>query len=124
MRTAGKLLIFSAVFLRAVVVLSEAPPFPVVAALLAAYGVLLLVETWLAHRAHPGLVQSPKIQLVYLFVQALFVLGMLIVSNYEDFLAELFIPLSLDAVSFFGTRRGFRLIIAFALVITGALLFS
>ncbi len=124
MRTAGKFLIFSAVFLRAVVVLSEAPAFPVIAALLAAYGVLLLVETWLAHRAHPWLAQSSKIQLTYLFVQSVLVLGMLIISNYEDFLAELFVPLSLDAVSFFGTRYGFRLIIAFSLVITGALLFS
>jgi signal transduction histidine kinase len=52
------------------------------------------------------------------------VLGMLIISNYEDFLAELFIPLSLDAVSLFGTRDGFRLITAFALAITGTLLFS
>ncbi len=124
MRTAGKLLIFSAVLLRAVVVLSEAPPFSVIAALLAAYGMFLLIETWLAHRAHPCLVGSPKIQLVYLFTQTLLVLGMLIVSNYEDFLAELFIPLSLDAVWFFGTRDGFKLIIAFALTITGALLFS
>ena len=98
--------------------------FPVIAAMLAAYGVLLLVETWMTHRLHPFLVQSPRIQLAYLLLQSLLVLGMLIISNYEDFLAELFIPLSLDAVLLFGTRYGLRLIIVFALAITATLMFS
>ncbi len=124
MRTAGKFLIFCAVFLRAVVVLSEAPPFPRIVALLAAYGLLLLVETWMSRRAHPFLVQSPRIQLTYLLLQCLLVLALLVISRDEDFLAELFIPLSLDAVSLFGRRNGFRLIIVFALAITGALLLS
>ena len=104
MRAAGKLLIFSAVFLRTVVVLSEAPLFPVIAILLTTYGVLLLIETWMSHRLHLWFVKSPNIQLAYLFLQSMLVLGVLILSNYEDFLSELFIPLSLDAVWFFGAR--------------------
>jgi signal transduction histidine kinase len=124
MRTAGKFLIFSAVLLRTVVVLSDTPEFPVVLVLLAAYGLLLFTEAWLVHRADPKLVQSPRIQLAYLFLQAALVIGLLLVSNTEDFLAELFIPISLDAVSFFGRRTGFRLITVFSLGMTGVLLFS
>ncbi len=60
MRTAGKFLIFSAVLLRTVVVLSDAPEFPVVLALLAAYGLLLIAESWIVHRANAKLAQSPQ----------------------------------------------------------------
>ncbi len=57
-------------------------------------------------------------------MQAALVVVLLIVSNTEDFLAELFIPISLDAVSFFGRRAGFRLIAVFSLLMTGVLLSS
>jgi signal transduction histidine kinase len=124
MRTAGKFLIFSAVFLRAMVVLSDAPEFRTVLTLLTAYGLLLLTATWLAHDTNSVLPQSPLAQLMYLSIQSLLVLSMLLVSNYEDFLAELFIPLSLDAVTFFGRRSGFRLVTAFSLAMIGVLLFS
>lgn len=124
MRTAGKFLIYSAVFLRAVVVLSGAPEFRVPVVMLSSYGLLLFIETWLLRRKHPRFIQSPKAQFAYLFIQSALVLGLLVVTSYEDFLAELFIPLSLDAVSFFGKRLGYRLITVFSLVMTGALLFS
>jgi signal transduction histidine kinase len=52
------------------------------------------------------------------------VLAALIVSSYEDFLAMLFIPLGLDAVSFFGRRVGFLIIAALSLAMTVTLLFS
>ena len=68
--------------------------------------------------------QSPKVQLIYLLLQSALVLALLIISNYEDFLAELFIPLSLDSVSFFGRKSGFQFIAFFSLLMTGALLFS
>lgn len=124
MRTAGKFLIFSAVFLRAAVVLADEPEFPLALALLVAYGLLLIAETWLVHRRQRSFVNSPGIQLAYLFLQSLLVLWLLLVSGYEDFLAELFIPLSLDAVSLFGRRSGFRLITAFSVAMTGVLLFA
>jgi signal transduction histidine kinase len=124
MRTAGKFLVYSAVFLRAVVVMSDDPEFRGVLVLLIAYGLLLALESWLIHRAHSQLAGSPRMQLAYLFLQAAFVLELLFISNYEDFLAELFIPISLDAVSFFGRRAGFRLIIVFSAVMTSAFLFS
>jgi signal transduction histidine kinase len=122
MRTAGKVLIYSAVLLRAVVVLSGHPEFQAVLVLLIAYGLLLTIEAWLKHRSYAA--QSPRLQMAYLCLQAALVLGLLIVSNTEDFLAELFIPISLDAVSFFGRRAGFRLIAVFSLGMTGVLLFS
>ena len=125
MRTAGKFLIFSAVFLRAVVVLSGAAEFRGILVLLSAYGVLMATEAWLVHQSkRPELIKSPGMQFAYLCLQAILVLGLLLVSDYEDFLAELFIPISLDAVSFFGRRVGFRLIAVFCLGMTGVLLFS
>jgi signal transduction histidine kinase len=125
MRTAGKFLIFSAVFLRTVVVLSGAAEFQVILILLTAYGLFMIAETWLVHRSEQrDFIKSPGIQLTYLSLQSVLVLGLLLVSNYVDFLAELFIPISLDAVSFFGRRVGFRLISVFSVAMTGVLLFS
>jgi signal transduction histidine kinase len=92
---------------------------------LSAYGLLLVTETWLVHQSkQPNFIKSPGIQFAYLTLQSILVLGLLLVSNYEDFLAELFIPISLDAVSFFGRKVGFRLITIFCLGMTGVLLFS
>lgn len=125
MRTAGKFLIFSAVFLRAVVVLSGAAEFQVILALLTAYGLLLVAETWLVHQSRqPDFIKSPAIQFAYLSLQSILVLGLLLVSSYEDFFAELFIPISLDAVSFFGRKVGFRLVTVFCLGMMSVLLFS
>ena len=125
MRSAGKFLIFSAVFLRTVVVLPGAAAFQLILALLSAYGLLMAAETWLVHHGRqPALINAPAVQLAYLSLQSILVLGLLLVSSYEDFLAELFIPVSLDAVSFFGRRVGFRLISVFSVAMTGVLLFS
>jgi signal transduction histidine kinase len=125
MRTAGKFLIFSAVFLRAALVLSGAAEFQAILVLLSAYGLLMVAETWLVHQSKPPeFTKSPGIQFAYLTLQSILVLSLLLVSNYEDFLAELFIPISLDTVSFFGRRVGFQLIAAFCLGMTGVLLFS
>lgn len=124
MRTIGVYLIFAAVVLRAAVLLSDQPEFLLVSALLAGYGLLLMSETWLIHRAPFPFLHSPKLQLGYLLLQCLLVIGVLIASTYEDFLALLFIPLSLDAVSFFGRQVGYRMIAVFCLIMTVTLLFS
>jgi len=71
-----------------------------------------------------GLTHSKKLQLAYLLLQSGIAIGLLAISPPQDFFALLFIPLSLDAVSFFGRRYGFMWIAFFSLAMTGALLFS
>ena len=122
MRTMGVYLIFAAVALRGAVVTSDAPYFTQVLWLLAVYGLFLFIESWVIHRK-PS-IQSRYAQLIYLFLQAVLVIGLLIVSDYEDFIALLFIPLSLDAVTFFGRRFGYLCIAIFSLALSEALLFS
>jgi signal transduction histidine kinase len=48
----------------------------------------------------------------------------LVVSGYEDLFANLLIPLSLDAISFFGRRFGYLCIAALSLALTSTLFFS
>ena len=120
----GVFLIYAAVVLRAAVVVSIEPEFPVVIVLLAGYGLLLIGKAWPLRQKSHNLLQSPKIQLSYLFLQSVLVIAALISSSYEDFIATLFIPLSLDAVSFFGRQDGFISIAIFSLAMIATLLFS
>jgi signal transduction histidine kinase len=124
MRTVGTYLIFAAVVLRATVVVSSEPELPIVLALLAGYGLLLTGETWSISRKPSPFLQSPTSQLAYLCLQSVLVIAVLIISSYEDFLAMLFIPLSLDAVSFFGRRVGYLVIALFSTGMILTLLFS
>jgi signal transduction histidine kinase len=124
MPTVGVYLIYTAVVLRAVVVVSLRTELPAVMVLLAGYGLLLIGETWLRHRNPSRYLRHPKTGLLYLFLQSVLVIGVLIVSSYEDFLAMLFIPLSLDAVVLFGRRAGFASIAVFSLAMVVTLLFS
>jgi signal transduction histidine kinase len=124
MRNLGVFLVFAAVVLRTVVVSSALPAYPVVIALLAGYGLLLSGKTLWMHRNPHGLLGSPGAQVTYLFLQASLAIGVLIAASYEDFLALLFIPLSLDAVTFFGRRVGFICIAILSLAMIGTLLFS
>ena len=120
----GVYLIFAAVVWRTAVVLSVRSEFPVVMALLIGYGVLLFGKTWLVQRRLFLDSKHPSALFIYLFLQSLLVIGAMIISSYEDFLAMLFIPLSLDAVLIFSRRVGFFMITAFSLAITITLLFS
>jgi signal transduction histidine kinase len=124
MPSLGVFLIYAAVLLRAAVVVSRAPDFPIVIALLAGYGLLLSVETWLIRRKLSRHLQSRTLQFAYLFVQSVLIIAVLITSTFEDFLALLFIPLSLDAVSFFGRRVGYTFIAIFTLAMILTFLFS
>lgn len=124
MRTVGTYLIYAAVVLRATVVVSSAPDFPLVMTLLAGYALLLIAETWFVSRESSRFLQSPKSQLAYLILQSVLVVAALISASYEDFLALLFLPLSLDAVSFFGRQTGYKFIALFSVVMTLTLLFS
>lgn len=120
----GVYLIYAAVVLRATVILADEPEFPIIAALLAGYGLLLIGKTWMVHSKLLQAPQPPASQVAYLFLQSLLVIGILVTGSYEDFLAMLFIPLSLDAVSFFGRRVGYFTITIFSLAMTVTLLFS
>jgi len=124
MRTIGVYLIFAAVALRGAVVSMDAPYLTSVLGFLAVYGLLLLAETRIIPRKSSALFQSRTSQVIYLFLQSALVLGLLAVSQLEDFFALLFIPLSLDAVSFFGRRFGFLCIALFSLALSTALFFS
>ncbi|PWB74323.1 MAG: hypothetical protein C3F07_07910 [Anaerolineales bacterium] len=122
MRTFGVYLIFAAVALRGAVVTSDAPYFEPVLGLLTVYGLLLFAVTSLVRRQ--PFFQSRFIQFTYLFLQSALVIALLVVSEYEDLFANLFIPLSLDAVSFFDRRLGYLCITAFSLALTGTLFFT
>jgi len=124
MRTLGVYLVFAAVVLRTAVVISIEPEFPIVMLLLAGYGLLLFGNTFLLRRKSFRFLQFSKAQVIYLFLQSVLVIVTLIVASYEDFLALLFIPMSLDAVSFFGRRTGFISIAIFSLAMVVTLLFS
>ena len=122
MRTLGVFLIFAAVALRGVVVTSDASFFTVVVGLLTVYGLLLFIGTWIIPRK--SALQSQYIKLGYLLLQSVIVIELLVVSGYEDLFANLFIPLSLDAIAFFGKRIGYLCIAALSLALTSTLFFS
>jgi signal transduction histidine kinase len=122
MRKIGVYLIFAAVALRGAVISANEPYFYVILALLVAYGLFLFIETWSIRQQ--SLLQSRYLQLTYLILQSTIVLGLSSISAHGDVFALLFIPLSLDAVSFFGRRVGYLCIAVFSLALTTALLFS
>lgn len=126
MRTAGVFLIFAAVALRGLVILSAEPPIVLIAVLLAGYGLLLSAKTWIAHREkeRKGPLAGKWPKPAYLLLQSALVLALLAVSMSEDLFAMLFIPLSLDAVSFFGRRTGYVWIAFYSLFLSVALLFA
>jgi signal transduction histidine kinase len=117
-------LMFAAVVLRTVVVMSGHTGFPILLALLSAYGLLLFIRTGLARQSNRRFLPTRISQFVYLFLQASLVILLLIISSYEDFLATLFVPLGLDAVAFFGRRFGYGIILIFSLSIIITFLFS
>jgi len=140
MRKAGVYLIYAAVTLRGLVRLANEPWFGLAAVLLATYGLLLvLAEPRIVQRGplrfsqaeHSGLVLphggeptqgEPWLPLVYLFLQSGLVVGLLLVPPILDFFGLLFIPLSLQAVFFFGRRLGFLCIALFFLAMAGPML--
>jgi signal transduction histidine kinase len=124
MRTVGVYLIYAAVVLRAAVVLSDEPVFAIILVLLAGYGLLLSGRTWLIHHKSFCFLKSSTSQLAYILLQSFLGLNILRIGNYEDFLALLFVPLSLDAVSFFGRRLGYITIALLSLTMIMTLLFS
>jgi signal transduction histidine kinase len=140
MRKVGVYLIYAAVVLRGLVRLANEPWFGLTAVLLAMYGLLLvLAETRVVQRGpsrfsqaeHSGLVLphggeppqgEPWLPLIYLLLQSGLVVGLLFVPPILDFFGLLFIPLSLQAVFFFGRRLGLLCIAFFFLAMAGPML--
>lgn len=140
MRIVGVYLVYAAVVLRGVVRLPQMRYPGLVVALLVLYGLLLLVETWMIERkpsrfsAAAGRGSTPSVEglslrrrwlpLAYLSVQCGLVIGLLLNRPVQDFYALLLMPLSLQAVLFFGRRGGSLCIAAFTLAMAGPLIAS
>ncbi len=141
MRKAGVYLIYAAVVLRALVVFPYALQRTWSVVFLAIYGLLLLAEPRISQISHlhsNEVVESGQnlskageqsmyrlwLPLGYLAVQTGLVVGLMRITPLEDFFANLFIPLSLQAVFFFGRRYGFLCIAFFSLAMAGPLLSS
>ena len=122
MRKVGIYLIYAGVVLRGLVRMANEPWFGPAAVLLALYGFLLvLAETVLRNQ-----VSSEKsgfwLAALYLLLQSVLVAGLLFVPPILDFFGILFIPLSLQAVFFFGRRLGYLYLVFIFLAMAGPML--
>jgi signal transduction histidine kinase len=117
MHKTGVALIYLSVAIRALVEQSIGSYFGLVAILLLIYGGLLFGEQTLKRRLGAGLGRfQQRFQAAYLFLEMCLVIGLQVIPPSNDFLALLFIPLSLQAVLFFHQRIGFYWITVFTLV--------
>lgn len=111
-------LIYIAVVARAIGWNQETAPIPtVVWVLLAIFGIILFSERAITRR----FVLYPRL---YTLVQSALVITMLYRAPTLDFLDMLFMPLSFQAVHFFGDLVGFSFIGAFSLALAGTFLFG
>jgi signal transduction histidine kinase len=132
MYTAGIWLIYAGVVLRVFFRYAGLPQRGLVMILFALYGVLLFVEPFLRRwvsqgpdfkGGYPGKSAAKRSwpAAVYLFLQTGLVVALFSIPPHVDFFAGLFVPLSLQAVLFFGRRLGFLCIATFPLIMFGAL---
>jgi signal transduction histidine kinase len=130
--TAGIWLIYAGVVLRVFVRYAGLPQRGLVMLLFALYGLLLLVEPVLRRWAFqksgpdgdPGGELAPNrrwLAALYLLVQTGLVVALFSIPPHVDFFAGLFVPLSLQAVLFFGRRLGFLCIAIFPLIMFGSM---
>jgi signal transduction histidine kinase len=123
MHTLGVSLIFAAIVIRGLVWYSKGPYLGLLVVILAVYGLLFftepLLERWLG-KDRAGTLKW--IQATYLVLQTCLVGAMLVIPPLNDFGGTLFIPLSLQAVLFYGRRAGFLWTAAFTLVMAAILL--
>jgi signal transduction histidine kinase len=127
--------------LRALVVFPYDPQRSQAVVLLAIYGLLLFAEPWIirlggGRLSEPAESEQPlsKVEarslfsvwlpVGYLVLQTGLVVGVMRILPPEDFFANLFIPLSIQAVFFFGRRLGFMCIAFFSLAMVVPLLNS
>jgi signal transduction histidine kinase len=111
-------LVYLAVLARAVGWNQETTPIPsAIWSLLAVFGIILFLQQPLYRR-------FPKSQPAVVLIQSAMVIAMLLLDPAIDFLPMLFLPLSFQAVQFFGSRIGFAWIGGFILVMAGLALFG
>ena len=131
--TAGIWLIYAGVVLLVLVRYAGLPQRGLVVLLFALYGLFLFVEPFHRNRVsseRPGFsrvqsgeqAQNPRwLSAIYLFLQTGLVVGLFSIPPHVDLSAGLFIPLSLQAVLFFGRRLGSLWIAIFPLAMFGPL---
>jgi len=121
----GVYLIYAAVLLRGLIWYRTSPYYSLVVASLVIYGLLLYFESPLERR-----IQNDQEKFVtwfrigYLVIQSGLIIGILFMPTLNDFGAMLFIPISLQAVLFFGRRLGNFCILLFTIVMVGILIRS
>lgn len=109
-------LIYITVTIRAITWYVDRPPLDgFVLALLAAYGLVLVTEPLLSRRFR-------LYSRIYLVIQAALTITLLFTEGGMDFLAALFMPLSFQAVHFFGRKAGFAWIGAFSLALASPIM--
>lgn len=114
-RYLGVYLIYLAVLIRVIHKYADSPHLGLMLALLAIYGLLLVLEPRLPRQ--PGWYPAG-----YLLLQSGLAMGLLLFPPHEDFLPMLFIPLCLQAVLFFNRRAGLICTLAFCLALAGPML--
>lgn len=110
-------LIYGGVLLRTVLWYYQGEAPGQVLVLLVVYGLGLATEPLLKRR-------RPWSAIIYLVWQSALTLVLLLIPPYLDFLPALFVPLSLQAVLWFGGRAGFLWIGAFIVAVAGPLMIS
>ncbi len=125
-RTLAVALVYAGVTLRALVYFADDPQRAPAIIILALYGLLLFAGPYVIRRAgvveqEPASRMGVILPFAYLLVQTALVSALLRVPVTRDFIAALYMPLSMDAVLYFGPRAGFLWIAAFSLAMVGPL---
>lgn len=125
LRYGGVYLIYLSTVVRASTLYAGLSQRPMALGLLALYGALLLLAIWFEDV--PGTSEVPATwrgawRLAYLLAQSAIVIGLQATPPRLEILSLLFIPLSLQAVLFYGRRLGFGWIAAFIVALTPAVM--
>jgi signal transduction histidine kinase len=133
MRILGVYLLYAAVALRGIVVLAGTPHLPLIIALFAVFGLLLILEPRFTTLPSSGKAYSTGFKVspaqklkpvLYTLMLSVLVMGLMAVPETQDFFALLFVPLSMQAVLSFGRRTGFACIALFSFFTIVVLLVS
>ncbi len=119
LRYGGVCLVYLAALVRASTLYAGLPQQRLALGLLTLYGLLLLLTIWLADA--PGVPRIPGAwRLIYLLAQTAIVAALQSMPPRLEVLALLFVPLSLQAVIYYGRPLGFAWIVLFIAALTPA----
>ncbi|UCH59549.1 MAG: sensor histidine kinase [Anaerolineales bacterium] len=123
MHTVGVSLLYAAIVIRGLFWYSKGPYLGWLIAIWAVYGLLFYIEPLLERWLGEGHAGSLKwMQAAYLILQTGLIGAMLVIPPLNDFGGSLFVPLSLQAVLFYGRRAGSLWTAAFTLIMAVILL--